>query len=369
MRILHFILGKANKERANGVNQVIAGLAKYTARHGAEVRVIGKAESVGSEGEFIARDGFEVQAFSKWNRPLQEAVFDAIGWADIVHLHGVFAPWNLWVAGLCKRLGKPYVITLHDGLDRERLLARGGIKKRLFHFLLQRRHINQAAGIHALTEEEATDVLACASPRNLFCIPNGVDLEDFSSMQPARPAPEDVINIGYLGRLSPEKNLDALCRAAVAANHDGRLRLKLAGPDSAYLQQLLNRYGRYGVEWVGPQYGTDKADFIRSVDMFVHPSLCDVFSIAAMEVLALGIPLLITRTAKASYFYDRQAFFMCEPTEFGLLLGLQSAFSQTSRWPSMAENGRQLIEDRLNWSVAARGLLDEYARIVGKQAA
>ena len=43
-RVLHFILGKANKDRANGVNQVIAGLAKYTARSGGDVRVIGKTE-------------------------------------------------------------------------------------------------------------------------------------------------------------------------------------------------------------------------------------------------------------------------------------------------------------------------------------
>jgi glycosyltransferase involved in cell wall biosynthesis len=366
MKVIHFILGKANKDRANGVNQVIAGLAKYSVRHGAEVRVIGKAGSVDSEGEIIARDGFEVQAFSKWDRPLRQAVADAIGWADVVHLHGVFAPWNLWVAGLCKRLGKPYVLTLHDGLAMERLLGRAKIKKRMFHSLLQKRHINQAAGIHVLTEEEATDVLACASPKYLFCIPNGVDLEDYPTVPQARPTPEAEISIGYLGRLSPEKNLDALCRAVVLANHDGRLRLRLAGPDSAYLRQLLIRYGQNGVEWVGPQYGADKTNFIRSVDLFVHPSLCDVFSIAAMEVLALGTPLLITRTAKASYFYDQQAFFMCEPTVFGLERGVRLALDRHADWQTMSVRGRCLIEERLNWRVAAGDMLAIYSRIVVK---
>lgn len=364
MRVLHFILGKANKDRPNGVNQVIAGLGKYCTRHGAEVRVIGKAESVTREGELIVRDGFKVQAFSGFNRQLRKALKEDIGWADIVHLHGVFNPWNIWVARICNSLGKPYVITLHDGLATERLLARGRYKKKVFHHILQKRHLEQAAGIHVLTEEEGTDLLASANPVNLFCIPNGIDLEDYPSISFGRLGNPQEISVGYLGRLSPEKNLDALCRAFAEANTAGRLSLKLAGPDSSYLQQLLNTYGHLGVEWVGPKYGSEKADFIASVDLFVHPSLCDVFSIAAMEVLALGTPLLITRTANASYFYDRNAFFMCEPTAFGLGCGLKKAFENHAEWPRYSACGRQLVEETLNWSVVAGHLLKEYDCII-----
>lgn len=365
MRVFHFILGKANKDRPNGVNQVIAGLAKYSARHGAEVRVIGKAGSVTTEGELIARDGFSVQAFSGFNASLRNSLREAIAWADIVHLHGVFNPWNLWVARMCNSLQKPYVITLHDGLATERMLSRwNNFKKKIYHHLLQQHHIEKAAGIHVLTEEEGTDLLAFANPGYIFCIPNGIDLDDYPLAVQDRSAPARDISIGYLGRLSPEKNLDVLCTAFLAANVDGGMKLKLAGPDSPYVQKLLTDYGHRGVEWVGAKYGADKADFIRSLDLFVHPSLCDVFSIAAMEVLALGTPLLITRTAKASYFYNRQAFFMCEPTAFGLERGLRNALKRRSEWPEYSSCGRQLIEDTFNWSVAARHLLNEYERII-----
>ena len=34
MRILHFIIGKGNKHRSNGVNQVISGICKYSIKHG-----------------------------------------------------------------------------------------------------------------------------------------------------------------------------------------------------------------------------------------------------------------------------------------------------------------------------------------------
>lgn len=38
MKILHFILEKANQDRANGVNYVIHGLCKYSALAGHKVQ-------------------------------------------------------------------------------------------------------------------------------------------------------------------------------------------------------------------------------------------------------------------------------------------------------------------------------------------
>lgn len=366
MKILHFILGKANKNRANGVNQVIAGLAKYSSRHGHEVRIIGKAESVEREGELIGRDGFYVEAYSYWGAKLKASLKDAINWADIVHLHGVYSPWNLLVARMCEKLDRPYVVTLHDGLAPERSNERGKLKKWIFHTLQQRRHLERAAGVHVLTEEEATDLYSVAHPSYVFCVPNGVDLDDYPTPIESEFRIQSEINIGYLGRLSSEKNLEAMCVAFASVNKERNMRLRLAGPSSAYGQSLVQRFAEHGVEEVGPKFGVAKADFVRSLDLFVHPSLCDVFSIAAMEVLALSTPLLITRTSKASYFYDRQAFFMCEPTVFGLESGLRMALERREEWPSMVKNARLLIEERLNWSVAARDVIAAYSHILAK---
>lgn len=366
MKILHFILGKANKERANGVNQVVAGLAKYSARAGAEVRVIGKAHRVDSEGEIIQRDGFSVRAFSRWARPLREALLKDVEWSDVVHLHGVYSPWNLMVARLCRRRSRPYVVTLHDGLAPERAEARGRFRKWGFRLLLDRSYLERAAGIHVLTPEEATDLFAVANPSNVFCVPNGIDLDDYPSQLPTVGARMEPFVMGYLGRISPEKNLEALCMAFLTLNEEaGGMRLRIAGPESEFSRRLQARFSSDFIEWVGPKFGADKTAFIRSLDLFVHPSLCEVFSIAAMEVLALGTPLLITRTSKTSYFYDARAFFMCEPTPYGLEHGLREAMMKRGEWADRAAHGRALIERRLNWSVAARDMLADYVRIAG----
>lgn len=366
MKVLHFILGKANKDRANGVNQVIAGLAKYCALQGADVRIIGKAESVAHQGERIQRDGFTVEAYSGWGAPLRSALAEAIKWADIVHLHGVYSPWNILTANICKKIGRPYIVTLHDGLSPARAKSRGLLKKKIFHALLQHSYLSSAAGIHVLTEEEATDLFLVASPRKVFCIPNGIDLEDYPLVQKQHDTLKAKISIGYLGRLSSEKNIESLCIAFSKINTSGALSLKLAGPVSAYGDELLKRYSGKGIEGVGPKYGTEKTKFIHSLDLFVHPSSCDVFSISAMEVLAVGTPLLITRTSNSSYFFDRCAFFMCEPTEFGLERGLRLALKRQADWHAMSVRGRNLVEERFNWNSAAHDILKAYNSVVVK---
>lgn len=365
MKVQHVILGKADKNRANGVNQVIAGLAKHTAKQGVSVSVLGKAQTASCEGEVIARDGFSVTVYTKQTPAFRDAVRQAVDAADIVHLHGTYSPLNLWVGRVCEAAVTPYVVTLHGGLSAARNTWRNRLQKRLFHLMLQKRHLERAALIHVLTEEESTEALTEIEPRTMSVIPNGVDLEDFPP-PPVRERAGTVLRIGYIGRISPEKNLDALCAAFAkfAANHPARL--LLAGPASAEGDAIARRYAASGVELVGPQFGRDKLAFLDSIDVFVHPSKTDVFSIGAMEALARGLPMVISRTSDSSHFADTGAFIMCEPTPFGIERALRKALERQDDWPAMAQRGRQLVEARLNWNAAALDMVAAYRTILGR---
>lgn len=363
MRVLHIILGKADKNRANGVNQVIAGLAKYSARNGATISILGKAQTAAQEGEVIQRDGFEVKVYTKWCRAYRVAVYQAVNDADIVHLHGTYSPLNIWLGWVCDSAGKPYVVTLHGGLSAARSTWKNRLQKHLFYLLFQKRHLERAALIQALTEEEGTEALAAFRPRSMCVIPNGVDLEDFPSA-PDRGRPGPILKIGYIGRLSREKNLDALCKAFTKINVAGRARLLLAGPTSAEGDEIAHQYASHGVEVVGPKFGPDKLAFLDSVNLFVHPSKTDVFSIGAMEALARGVPMVISRTSDSSHFAASGGFIMCEPTAFGIERALRKALDRWETWPEMAHRGRQLIEARLNWNVAASDLIAAYQDVM-----
>lgn len=363
LSVLHVIQGKADKNRANGVNQVIAGLAKYTAKHGVSVAVLGKAQTVSHEGEVIARDGFEVTAFTKLSTAFRMELRQSLQEADVVHLHGTYSPFNIWLGRVCDKANTPYVVTLHGGFSPARNTWKNRLKKRLFHLLFQRRHLEQAAMIQVLTEEESTEALAAFRPKAMRVIPNGVDLDDFPPPTD-RDQPGPDFRIGYIGRISREKNLPALCEAFVNANAKRKGRLVLAGPGSAEGEAIKRRYASRGVELVGPMFGHDKLAFLDGIDLFVHPSKADVFSISAMEALARGVPMVISRTADTSHFADSGAFIMCEPTAFGLERALNKALDSQEAWPEMVRRGRKLIETRLNWNAAASDLKEAYQSVL-----
>jgi glycosyltransferase involved in cell wall biosynthesis len=361
MKVLHFILGKANKSRSNGVNQVIAGMAKYLTLHGVDLTVIGKAESVEREGAIIDRDGFAVEAYSKLTLRAIGRFVAGVKTADIVHFHGVYSVYNILASLVCMVNDTPYIITLHDGLSAIRLNQRRRFLKRMFNLLVQNRFVHGAAAIHVLTEEESTDLVNFGYAGKIYVISNGVDLDDFPRIinnQMARRS--ERLRVGYLGRLAPEKNIGSLISAISIGFTGASVDLILAGPASTYLDTLLKDTSGVSVDHVGSLYGEQKTEFIKSLDLFVHPAYCDVFSIAAMEVLAVGTPLVITRTSDSAYFYNRNAFFMCEPTAFGINRGIQLAIDTRDSWVSKSIEGRLLIDSQFNWSVAAASLKAAY---------
>jgi glycosyltransferase involved in cell wall biosynthesis len=140
--------------------------------------------------------------------------------------------------------------------------------------------------------------------------------------------------------------------------------LKLAGPKSVYLDNILALDDGLNIEWVGPKYGPDKVEFISSLDLFVHPSQADVFSIAAMECLAIGTPLIITRDSKASYFYNSGGFFMCESTSYGINRAIYEAVGRRDEWESITKNGQSLILNTFNWNTASLSLIKGYESVL-----
>jgi len=164
MNIFHFIIGKANKNRSNGVNQVIAGLCKYSSLNGQSLRVIGLASNAVTEGEIVQRDGFQVEVYSKWSLKLFKALVYHLKWCDILHLHGVYNWSNIVVGKIAKWCLTPFVITAHNGFSP----SMSKFRKKLFDVLIQKRFMESALAIHILAQEEGTEILEMCTPKSFI---------------------------------------------------------------------------------------------------------------------------------------------------------------------------------------------------------
>jgi glycosyltransferase involved in cell wall biosynthesis len=123
------------------------------------------------------------------------------------------------------------------------------------------------------------------------CIPGGVPP---SAVVPATPQPGR-LRLGGVGALVPWKNwavviealarLPAARRAAVRFTHIG------AGPDRDALRRLAQRHGVEGqVEFRGAESTADR--LLGTIDALVVASRNEPFSLAVLEALAAGVPVI-----------------------------------------------------------------------------
>jgi glycosyltransferase involved in cell wall biosynthesis len=102
----------------------------------------------------------------------------------------------------------------------------------------------------------------------------------------------------YVGRLAPEKNLEALLQAFAAMRGvEPGLRLVFVG-DGPMRRELEQRCP--DAVFAGLRSGTDLAAHYASGDMFVFPSMTETFGNVTPEAMASGLPVLAYEHAAAA---------------------------------------------------------------------
>ncbi len=371
MKILHFILGKANPDRANGVNQVIYGLAKYQRLAGHDVFVIGISMSMKQPYELIQRGFFQVEAYKSFYRGGFQRLKEVSKKVDIVHLHGVWNFKNVIVGRYLESISKPYVITAHCGYSLDRLKQSKYWMKLIYHRLWQKHLYEHASGIHALTREESTDISLFCTNNNIFVVPNGVDPETYDQYT-YQLHNRKKIRFGYLGRISVEKNIHHLIMAFSLLTKEEleQTELYLIGPFNEECNKLKKNVQSLGlgntIHFIGGKFGEEKIQALLDLDVYIHPAYSDVVGIAVMEALALGLPTIVTRTSHMSYFNNSNAFIMVEPTDFDICRGIQETIKNRGSWMRYSIGAKKLYKSTFNWDVAVSQLISYYQIIINR---
>lgn len=98
----------------------------------------------------------------------------------------------------------------------------------------------------------------------------------------------------YVGRISREKNLDALLEAFAGVLETGRrVHLAIVG-DGPYLKELAKRHRHPDILFTGFLHGEDLARAYASADAFVFPSTTDTFGNVVLEAQSAGLPVLVS---------------------------------------------------------------------------
>ncbi len=119
---------------------------------------------------------------------------------------------------------------------------------------------------------------------------HGVDADLFTPR--IKPSSDNVVTLGYAGRLTAEKNVRFLVDIAdeLPPELTNRVRFHIVGDGSQ--RQWLERRLPASTQFDGVLRGEDLARAYGRMDVFLFPSLSDTFGLVMLEAMASGVPVV-----------------------------------------------------------------------------
>jgi glycosyltransferase involved in cell wall biosynthesis len=213
-----------------------------------------------------------------------------------------------------------------------------------------------------------------APVNRVVLIHNGIDPDSVGAPSARRITPGRPIVLGALGNLRPIKGYEHLLRALADTAQRGvdcAVRIGGRSIDPAYegrLRDLVSSLGLDGrVDFPGEV--VDVPDFLRSLDIFVLPSLSEGFPNALLEAMALGLPVIATEVgANAEVIRDGVDGFLVPPADPTMLAErIRTLIAEPERSVALGRAGRERVCREFSASRMCRRLGEMYREVVEKR--
>ena len=186
--------------------------------------------------------------------------------------------------------------------------------------------------------------------RPIEVIENGVDLQPFHN--PTAPltktdlgVPETAVLVTYVGRLSPEKDIDILLNQfAIAKDVVPNLHLMIIGKGA--MQGELEKQAHQlnianSVTFTGPVEYENVANYLAAADIFATASVTEVHPLTVIEAMAAGLPVVaVSSPGIVDTVESGRAGLLTTKPEGGLAAALVGLASNPERLQQMAQAAR-----------------------------
>lgn len=291
---------------------------------------------------------------------------------DVVHCHELRTTENLLSIPIAAAHGKPVVVSPHGTLPRE---TGRSLIKHVWDLMFGRRLARYVDGVLTLTSAEAEaardwlEAMGAAPP--ITVIPNGVDIPATSALHLEGPPVGPTVL--FVGRLHKRKGIQFLIPAFAQAVATGGLsdaRLLIVGPDEgvlAHARQMALEAGLGDrVIFTGLLTGTARDEAVAKADLFVLPAVGEGLSIAALEAMAAGLPVILTPGCNLPEVQPRGAGLIVSREIPALARAIRELLLDPARRAAMGAAGRQWMAESFAWPTVAQRTVAFYHEIVGK---
>jgi glycosyltransferase involved in cell wall biosynthesis len=222
--------------------------------------------------------------------------------AELIHITG---PGDMGTLGcyLSWKLKIPLVISWHTSLHEyagrrlERTLGFLGPRlSRTLGTFAERRSLDilgwfyRRAKVVLAPNQELVQLMRTFTPQPVHLMQRGVETDLFTPARRRRT--DDTFRIGYVGRLTPEKNVRFLAKigAALTSANLRSFEFRIVGQGS---EDVWLRANVPNAVLTGVLRGEPLAGEYANMDVFVFPSKTDTYGNVVAEALASGVPIVV----------------------------------------------------------------------------
>lgn len=292
---------------------------------------------------------------------------------DVLHVHELRTLENLLVTPVAANLHKPIILSPHGTLSQS--TGRGRFKS-VWDRLLSPGIALRVDHVIALTEAELADAQSLWAdfgtrprPTRFSVIPNSVDLGPFNRRELAaefrrRYDLGDAPIALFMGRLQERKGVDVLIKAFKAADIAGS-RLLIIGPDEGMLPGLTALAdGDRRIVFTGYLKGDERLGALAAGDIFALPATGEGQPMAALEAMAVGMPVLLSPGCNLDEVEEAGAGIVADATVDAFAGKLRLYLADGALREQMGKRARQLVDDRYRWDGVAERLEDVYKSLI-----
>ena len=294
---------------------------------------------------------------------------------DLVHIQELWHYPGYIASKIARSRNVPYIVTIHGELN-EWNLQQKRLKKQIYMTAIQRGILQKSAALHAITQAESNRIRQLEIETPVAMIPNGIHTEEFENL-PDRsqfvsryPELENRLIVLFLGRIQQKKGLDILAQAFgnLARTRDD-VRLVVAGPDEdntlTEVKTILKSHGALEkAVFPGMLTGEQKLEALSAADIFALTSYSEGFSVALLEALSAGLPLVITDECNFPEVGDSRAGFVVRPNDSETASAVMSLLDSADLRREMSENARRLVRSNYTWARIAEKMFTLYENVI-----
>lgn len=272
---------------------------------------------------------------------------------DLIHTHLYHA--NLYGRLAARKEGIPAIASVHNTYK----------KRKWYRHLINRWLAGKTFVVTAGSEDVEKDLLTVdrLSPKKVVRLPNSIDLSRVETSLSVTEAKarfgftDNEVVIGTVGRVEEQKGhvflLEAFAQLRRRADGN-RLKLLLVG-DGRLLPELKETAARLGISDAVcfPGNIAKLAEVYQAIDLFTMPSLWEGLSLAMLEAMAAGLPMVATEVGGARDVLGNNQWGLLVPPHDAAALAsaIDSLLDDPDTAARLAAAGKARVH--ANYSVAA----------------